>query len=40
VGRGSTDGTQIFMAPLRLEAGTEKSVIVQTAGGTVAAVTA
>lgn len=39
IGRVGTDGSQIFMAPLTLQAGTEQSVIVQTARGTIAAVT-
>lgn len=40
IGRTRTDGSQIYTAPLRLQAGTDQGVIVQTARGTVASITA
>jgi outer membrane protein assembly factor BamB len=42
IGRAETDGTQIFVAPLPVIAGTQTdiNIIVQTAGGTIASVSA
>ncbi len=39
IGRVQTDGTQVFVAPIPVTAGAASSVVVQTAGGTIASVT-